>query len=349
MTGPTRTRIRRRRCLTATTVAVVGAQLALILTAGATTSFTWSGATAAASAGNGSTPTSRSSSARDTQAGQHGTATMTVEVSGLPRHVRANVKLTGPGKKSRRITTTTKLKGVAAGTYTVSAQAVAWLASTYHPTITLCSASSRCSSPSHGRIIVKAHQRVTVHVAYAVLKPVNPQSSPSPGGSSQPSAEGKGTLASKGSESGIWAATISEPSGAPQTQAYGVISLPIPLKVEEGLEYKFTYRPESESTTPKPPCLGSPVEPTAEAGNFCVYRGGNRGTKEMEDKNAKEIEFQDALGNYIANGGEGEGHSGHTGVLVLFRTGQFSETGTEVTLTAPARLNAAGSWAVTAR
>src|SRR5437667_11057235 len=105
MTGPSRVRIGRQRWLTAvlaTIVAAVGVQLALVSTAGATTSFTRSGAPAAASGGSGSTPTNRPLNARDTQAGQHGTATVTVVVNGLPRRVRASVKLTGPGKKSPR-------------------------------------------------------------------------------------------------------------------------------------------------------------------------------------------------------------------------------------------------------
>jgi hypothetical protein len=285
--------------------------------------------------------------ARDTQAGQHGTATVTVVVNGLPRRVRASVKLTGPGKKSRRITTTTKLEGIAAGTYTVSARPVVWDASTYRPTITLCSASSRCSSPSHGLIIVKAHQRVTVRVAYAVLKPVTPPSSPSPGGSSQPSPEGKGTLASKRSESGIWSATISEAAGAPQTQADGVVSLPIPLAEEEKII--VTYRNEAQALQPTAPCLGSPDEPVAEPGNLCVYRGSGFGSKEIEDKNAKFFDFQDAFGHGIASGTATEGVAGHTGILIVFRTNEFNAAGNPVTLAKEAHLTASGSWSLTAK
>jgi hypothetical protein len=350
MTRSTRARIRRRRWLTAiiaTLIAAVGAQLALVLTAGATTSLTWSGATATPSGGDPSAAASRSSSARDTQAGQHGTATVTVEVNGLPRHVSANVKLTGPGKKSRRITATTKLTGVVPGTYTVSAQSVVWHASSYHPTISLCSASGRCSPPSHGRITVKAHQHVTVHVTYAVPKPITAPSSASPVGSPQPSPEGKGTLGSNKSESGIWSATISEPAGAPQTQVDAVVSLPIPLAEEEKI--KITYRNEAQALEPKAPCIGSPNEPVAEPGNLCVYRGDGSGSKESEDKNAKFFDFQDALGDSIASGTETKGAGGHTGILIVFRTDEFNAAGKPVTLANEARLTASGSWSLTAK
>src|SRR5207245_607586 len=160
-----------------------------------------------------------------------------------------------------------------AGAYTVSARPVVWDASTYRPTITLCSASSRCSSPSHGLIIVKAHQRVTVRVAYAVLKPVTPPSSPSPGGSSQPSPEGKGTLASKRSESGIWSATISEAAGAPQTQADGVVSLPIPLAEEEKIG--DTHRSRRSPSTSR--CSGrwdSSASGAKARGGCCINPSG---------------------------------------------------------------------------
>lgn len=349
MTGPTRARIRRPRWLTAilaALIAVVGAQLALVVAAGATTSFARSGATATAYAGHRSTPTHTSSTAWDTLAGQHSAATLSVEVNGLPRHVRASVKLTGPGKRSRRLTATTELKGNASGTYAVSAQPVVWKASTYRPTITLCSAASRCSSPSHGLITVKAHQHVTVRVTY-VQKPVTPQGSASPVGSAQPSPEGKGTLESKRSESGTWSATISEPAGAPQTQAEGSVSLPIPLSAGEKL--KVVYRNEAQALEPKAPCLGSPNDPVAAPGYLCVYRAGGFGSRESEDKNAKFFDFQDALGDSIASGTETEGAAGRIGILIVFRTNEFNAEGNPVVLAKEARLTASGSWSVTAK
>jgi hypothetical protein len=313
--GPTRARIRSRRWLTAIIAALmaVAVQLALVVPAGAATSLTRSG------------------------------ATVTVEVNGLPRHVRGNVKLTARGKKSRRITATTTVRGIAPGTYTVSAQPVVWAASAYHPTITLCSASGRCSSPSHGLITVKAHQHVTVHVTYAVRKPVTPPSSPSPVGRPQPSPQG--TLAPKGSGSGGWSVTISVPAGGPQTQADAVVSFPIPLG--PGFKPKLVYRNETQALEPKSPCLGSPNEPVAEPGFLCVYRGGNFGSKESEDANAKFLGFQDPLGQNITQANEGV-NFGPVAVLIVFRTTEFNAAGEPLTLAKQARLTASGSWALTA-
>src|SRR5277367_5536644 len=91
-------------------------------------------------------------SARAAEATAHSSATLTVQVTGLPKHAHGNVKLVGPGKKSHKITATTKLTGVAPATYTVTAQSVAAGTKTYHPTVQLCGSSGHCSTPSHGRI-----------------------------------------------------------------------------------------------------------------------------------------------------------------------------------------------------
>jgi hypothetical protein len=354
MTVATRARIHSRwlTAIVMTLVAAAGVRLALASTAGAAASSTGSSASAAAYGGDPSTAANWLSSAR-ASAGQHGTATMTVEVGGLPRHVRGNVKLTGPGKKSRRITTTTKVTGIAPGTYTVTAQPIVSGASTYHPAISLCSASGRCSSPSHGRITLQGGQRAIVRVTYAVRKPVTSPGAPgspgspgfpSPGGTPQSSPEGR--LSSKKSESGGWSATISVPSGGPQTQADGVVSFPIPLA--RGEKVKFTYRNEREALEPRAPCVGSVNEPVAEPGNLCVYRGGaGFGSKENEDRNAKFVQFEDFFGETITE--TGEGNSGDLGVLIIFRTNEFAAEGGHLTLAKEAHLTAAGSWAVTAK
>jgi hypothetical protein len=324
MTGPTRARIRSRwlTAIVMTLVAAVGVRLAPVVTAGAAASSV-------------------------------GSSTMTVEIGGLPRHVHGNVKLTGPGKKSRRITTTTKLTGIGPGTYTVTAQAVVSGARTYHPTISLCSASSRCSTGSPGRIKLKGRQRAIVRVTYAIRNPTTSPgspgspgspSSPSPGGTPQSSPEGR--LAPKRSESGGWSATISVPSGGPQTQADGVVSFPTPLA--RGEKVKFTYRNEREAIEPKAPCLGSVNEPVAEPGNLCVYRGGaGFGSKENEDRNAKFVQFEDLFGETIKE--TGEANSGDLGVLIIFRTTEFGIEGAHLALAKEAELTAAGSWAVTAK
>ena len=132
-----------------------------------------------------------------------------------------------------------------------------------------------------------------------------PPGSTSPVGSLQPSPEGRGTLGSKRSESGTWSATISEPARAPQTQVDGSVSLSIPLSEAERL--KVVYRNEAQALEPKAPCLGSPGQPVADPGNLCVYRGGGLGSRESEDKNARLVDFQTALGNSIASGAETEG------------------------------------------
>jgi hypothetical protein len=356
MTGATRARIH-SRWLTAiimTLVAAVGVRLALASAAAADAPSMGSSAGAAAYGGDPSVA-DRWSSAR-ASAGQHGTATITVLVGGLPRHLRGSVKLTGPGKKSRRITTTTKLTGITPGTYTVTAQAIVSGASTYHPTVSVCSASGRCSSPAHGRIALKAGQRASVRVTYAARKagttPGSPGSpgtpgtpgSPSPGGTPQSSLEGR--LSSKKSESSGWSATISVPVGGPQTQADGVVSFPIPLA--KGEKVKFTYRNEREALGPTAPCLGSVNEPVAEPGNLCVYRGGaGYGSKENEDANAKFVQFEDFFGETVNE--TGEGNSGDLGVLIIFRTNEFGKEGAHLTLAKEAHLTASGSWGVTAK
>ena len=260
---------------------------------------------------------------------------------------RGKVRLTGPGKKSRPITTTTKLTGISPGTYTVNAQPVVSGASTYYATVSLCSSSSRCSTGSHGRINLKGRQRAIVRVTYAARKAAtspNSPGSPSPAGTPQSSSEGR--LAPKKSESGGWSATISVPSGGPQTQADGVVSFPTPLP--RGEKVKFTYRNEREALEPKAPCLGSVNEPVAEPGNLCVYRGGaGFGSKENEDRNTKFVQFEDFFGETIRE--TGEANSGDLGVLIIFRTNEFGVEGAHLTLAKEAELTAAGSWAVTAK
>jgi hypothetical protein len=183
-----------------------------------------------------------------------------------------------------------------------------------------------------------------------VTGPTGPTGTGGGGGGREVEAAGalSAFLATGKSESGTWSATISEPSGAPQTQADGVISLPIPLKTEAGKEYKLVYRSEAVSSTPTPPCVGSLNEPNAEAGALCVYRGGDKGMKESEDKNAKFVKWADALGNYYANEALTAAKSGRTGMLVLFRTNEFVETETPTTISAAALLVASGSWSVRA-
>jgi hypothetical protein len=161
-----------------------------------------------------------------------------------------------------------------------------------------------------------------------------------------------GKLASKTQESGVWSATIGVPKGGRQTQVQGVVSFPIPLKVNE--EVTLNYRTEGESLGAIAPCLGSTDEPVVEAGNLCTYRGGaGLGSKETGtgpiDANAKFVRFEDFFGEVIEKTG-GVGNQGDLGVDMVFRTTEFKEEGALVTsLAKEASLNAKGSWAVTAK
>ena len=159
------------------------------------------------------------------------------------------------------------------------------------------------------------------------------------GGSGEANSFAK-TLASGKFETGTWSATIDVPAGGLQTQTQGVISFPI----KDAEKPKATYRNFKESGTPKAPCIGNINEPVAEAGNLCVYRGGNFGSLEEEDTNAKFIAFQEPNGEEGAIGGK-------AGAFVIFRTeeGVFEAGETPIALANPAHLNAAGSWALTAK
>jgi hypothetical protein len=273
---------------------------------------------------------------------KHGTATLTVEVKGLPRHVRGNVKLAGPGRNPSRITATTKLKSIASGTYTISAQPVRVSAGTYSPTITLCPAAGRCSSPSRGAIAVKSGQRLTVRVIYAAGKGAGTPGAPaSPIGVTPSSPGGGGTLAAGKSETGGWSAAISVPAGGPQMQADGVISYPVQLAERPKAVYLSEKESEEPTKAAERGCPGNVNQPEAKPGFLCVFTGGSQGSKESQWKNAKFAAFEEP------NGVESE-EGGRTATLVVFRTGEFS-LGAPVKLLQEAMLTAAGSWAVTAR
>jgi hypothetical protein len=117
--------------------------------------------------------------------------------------------------------------------------------------------------------------------------------------------------------------------------------------LKEGANPKATYRPESLSEKPEPPCLGSVNEPVAEAGNLCVYRGGNFGSLEKQDKNAGFFGFLQPNGNNTSVSGE----AGVLGQQIVFRSTEFKEEEPPVEELAaaksPVRLHAIGSWAVT--
>lgn len=166
------------------------------------------------------------------------------------------------------------------------------------------------------------------------------------------------TLKPGGTETGGWSATISEPAGAPQTQANGVASFPIPYPEEGNFtppNLKATYRNEAEAIAPRAPCLGSTNEPVAEPGNLCVYRGEGIPQEHAfepgfaHDENAKFVAFQ-LPGGELRKSGELLPTESITlsSLMIVFRTDEFNERTGEVTLAKPAHLTAAGSWALTA-
>jgi hypothetical protein len=159
-------------------------------------------------------------------------------------------------------------------------------------------------------------------------------------------------LKSKGTETGLWSATLRAPAGTEQGQTQAAISYPIALKEHEAV--KLTYRTEPQSTAPNSPCLGSPDEPFAEPGNLCTYRGGaEAGAKETGsevgniDKNVKFTNFADALGEEITT--TGLANAGVGGIDVVFRTDEFSKEIAIGKIALESNLNAKGSWAVTAK
>ena len=112
---------------------------------------------------------------------------------------------------------------------------------------------------------------------------------------------------------------------------------------QDGQIHESDVPERKEAETPKAPCLGNVNEPTAEKANLCVYRGGNAGSKEEEDTNAKFATFEEPIGTESTTAGK-------LGALVVFRTeeGIFAVGETPITLAKPAYLVAGGSWAVTA-
>jgi hypothetical protein len=122
----------------------------------------------------------------------------------------------------------------------------------------------------------------------------------------------------------------------------GVASFPLRLKETANITAK--YEPESYEA-PVEPCVGSPNEPVALPGWFCVYRGAILGGGERSfpgDKNAKFFKILKPNGEEVPPVGE----TGVLGALIAFRSDQFNEENI-VKLTAETYLVAGGSWAVT--
>jgi hypothetical protein len=162
-------------------------------------------------------------------------------------------------------------------------------------------------------------------------------------------------LNAKFSESGTWQANVSLPTGSPQHEE----DVPITFNPRYPLEphtLKIKYLNEAEALAAKvEPCLGSTNEPTANAGNLCVYRGatkpaeaaGDKGILEPKEIPAPANTFVTPGGEFLAQGAECNKENGQcqTGVSVVFRTKGFTEAVGNTT--EPTYLNARGSWTVT--
>jgi hypothetical protein len=157
-------------------------------------------------------------------------------------------------------------------------------------------------------------------------------------------------LASGYQETGLWSVHINAPTGAFQQQYVSPISFPVRLK-KANLVTKATYRTAPQGERPEPPCLGSTLEPRAEPGNLCVYRGGSlKGGLEAMDHNAAFFEFAASNGEIFIAQGKVE----PPGEFVVFRSvhnspafkEEFAETEPGV-ITEAAYMEGGGVWAVT--
>jgi hypothetical protein len=160
-----------------------------------------------------------------------------------------------------------------------------------------------------------------------------------------------GGLASGKQESGLWSASIYAPAASVQQEARGVASFPIPLKTKA--KVKLVYRNEAAAKSAVAPCTGTVEEPIVEKGNLCVLRGAkDGGAKEsgapFSDTGVNEVPQFTGAGGTEALAETGTGGEGDDGVLIVFRTGEFSTTTPVLSLGVENRLNAYGSWGVTA-
>jgi hypothetical protein len=162
------------------------------------------------------------------------------------------------------------------------------------------------------------------------------------------------TLASGYQETGMWTVHIAAPTGAPQQQYESPISFPVRLKKGNLVKASYLTSRQSEIPGSVPGCLGLPIEPKAEKGHLCVYRGyADKGALESQDQNAAFFGFTDAIGELFAVSAK----VGVLGEKVIFRsvnnTPSFKEEtplpGEALfgTITESAYMEGGGSWAVT--
>jgi hypothetical protein len=155
------------------------------------------------------------------------------------------------------------------------------------------------------------------------------------------------TLASGFQETGTWSVHINAPTGARQQQYMSPISFPVRLK--KGDTVKAVYRTAVQAEQPEAPCVGSPLEPIANAGTLCVYRGFAKGALESQDEGAAFFGFTDTNGEFFSVSGK----VGSIGESVVFRSTENTPSFKEEPLEKPgilahaAYMEGFGSWAVT--
>jgi hypothetical protein len=157
-------------------------------------------------------------------------------------------------------------------------------------------------------------------------------------------------LASGFQETGVWSVHIAAPTGAPQQQYESPISFPVRLKKGDLVKAAYVNSKQAETPGIVPGCLGLPMEPVAEKGRLCVYRGfADHGGLESEDRNTAFFGFVDAEGENFAISAK----VGVLGERAVFRSVNNSPGFTEEpneepgSITERAYMEGGGSWAVT--
>jgi hypothetical protein len=145
---------------------------------------------------------------------------------------------------------------------------------------------------------------------------------------------------------------INAPTVAFQQQYVSAISFPVRLKkLAQVLKATYLTAVDVEKPGSVPGCVGTALEPVAEPGNLCVYRGfALKGGLEIMDHNAAFFNFASTNGETFLPGEK----VSPLGELVLFRSvhnaPEFKEEAGETepgVITEAAYMEGGGSWAVT--
>jgi len=176
-----------------------------------------------------------------------------------------------------------------------------------------------------------------------------PEGKPGPTGPTGPTGSGGGggssCLPSKATETGIWAASLSESAGGPQAQSEGVVSFQVPLCVGTNAGVESVYLTEKTSENPGEytalGCLGNQNEAGAEPGRLCLFTANTVGGVESLWKNAKFVRMAEPDAVPSVN-------PGLQGARAVFQTTGFNKEAKGTIPAGGAYLVAGGPWAVTA-